>query len=275
MSAAVYAEPYKLPAGVLALAVHGAFFALLYFGISWQTQPPQGMVVDIWDSLPELKSDPSKVAPPEAEQAEPPKPPEPPKLAEPHKIAEPPKLSEPVPPVVPPKADIDLAVKKKPQPKPVEIKPPVEHKKPPVEQKPIAPKISEAELAQQAEQEQVRAEQERVRNEQERVRAEQAAAIGKMVDEYKAKIHNKIQRNIVMPPDVPDNARAEYDVTLLPGGSVMSAKLVKPSGNAAYDSAVERAIIKAQPLPLPPDVALFNKFRELHLIFKPEKRGAL
>ncbi len=272
MNAAVYAEPYKLPAGVLALAVHGAFFALLYFGISWQTQPPQGMVVDIWDSLPELKSEPVKVAPPEAEQVEPPKPPEPLTLPESHKLNEPPKLSEPVPPVGPPKADIDLPVKNKPQPKPVE------HKKPPAEQKPVQKKISEAELAQQAElervrieQERVRAEQELVRAEQERARAEQAAAIGKIVDEHKARIIAKIRRNITMPPDVPDNARAEYDVTLLPGGSVLSAKLSKPSGSAAYDNAVERAILKAQPLPLPADVALFNKFRELHLKFSPKE----
>lgn len=273
MSAAVYAEPYKLPAGVLALAVHGAFFALLYFGVSWQTQQPQGMVVDIWDSLPELKSEPVKVAPPEAELVEPPKPPEPPKLDEPPKLIEAPKLSEPVPPVVPPKADIDLAIKKKPQPKPVEPR------------KPVEKKISETELAQQAELERVRAEQEqvrieqelaraeqeRVRAEQERARAEQAAAIGKVVDEHKARIIAKIRRNIAMPPDVPDNARAEYDVTLLPGGSVLSAKLSKPSGSAAYDNAVERAILKAQPLPLPADVALFNKFRELHLKFSPKE----
>lgn len=262
MNAAVYAEPYKLPAGVLALAVHGAFFALLYFGISWQTQPPQGMVVDIWDSLPELKSEPVKVAPPEVEHIEPPKPLEPPKLTEPPKLIEAPKLPDPAPPVAPPKADIDLAVKKKPQPKPDEPR------------KPVEKKISEAELAQQAEQaeqERARAEQELVRAEQERVRAEQAAAIGKIVDEHKARIIAKIRRNIAMPPDVPDNARAEYDVTLLPGGSVLSAKLVKPSGNAAYDNAVERAILKAQPLPLPADVALFNKFRELHLKFSPKE----
>ncbi len=250
MSAAVYDEPYKLPAGALALAVHGAFFALLYFGISWQALPPQGMVVDIWDSLPEMKSDPAKVVPPEAEQAEPPKP------------VEPQKLAEPVQPIVPPKADIELTKKKKPKAKPVEIRKPAELKKsvelknPPVEQK----KITEAEKAQQAAQ-----------AEQERVHAEQAAAIGRVVDEHRARIVAKIRRNIVMPPDVPDNARAEFDVTLLPGGSVLSAKLTKPSGKEAYDSAVERAIFKAQPLPLPSDVALFNKFRELHLIFSPRE----
>jgi colicin import membrane protein len=61
-------------------------------------------------------------------------------------------------------------------------------------------------------------------------------------------------------------------VTLLPGGAVLKAELKKSSGNAAYDKAVERAILKSDPLPLPPDVQLFNRFRELDLLFKPEKR---
>ena len=38
MSATVYYQPYKLPAGVLALVVHIVFFALLYFGINWNRQ---------------------------------------------------------------------------------------------------------------------------------------------------------------------------------------------------------------------------------------------
>ena len=90
-----------------------------------------------------------------------------------------------------------------------------------------------------------------------------------IVNEYKAKIVTKIRRNIVKPPDVPDNARAEFRVTLLPGGTVLSAELKKSSGNAAYDNAVERAILKSQPLPLPADVAMFNRFRVLLLVFKP------
>ncbi len=102
-----------------------------------------------------------------------------------------------------------------------------------------------------------------------RERAEQAAVTGRMVDEYTAKIQSKIKRNIVEPPNVAKDVRAEFLVTLLPGGSVLDARLLKPSGNAAYDNAVERAILKSQPLPLPPDVALFNRFRELKLIFKP------
>jgi len=58
---------------------------------------------------------------------------------------------------------------------------------------------------------------------------------------------------------------------LLPGGEVLSVKLGKSSALALYDSAVERAILKAQPLPLPPDPAMFKHFRELNLIFRPEQ----
>lgn len=108
---------------------------------------------------------------------------------------------------------------------------------------------------------------------EEAARAEQAAATGRVVDEYTAKIIAKIRSRIVMPPGVPDEARAEFRVTLLPGGEVLNARLVKSSGFRAYDDAVERAIIKAQPLPLPSDSAIFNRFREMKLGFRPKEEG--
>ena len=234
MSAALYSEPYKLPAGALALVVHGAFFVLMYFGVSWQAQPPQGMVVDIWNSLPEMDV-PTKVEPSPAEKVEPAK------LPVPSKLMEPPK------PTAPPKADIQLMEKKKPQPKPVEVEPSADEV--------LKEVLAEAELNAQ--------------KEQARARAEQAAQSGKVVDEFIAKIQAKIKGNIVLPPDVPKGARAEFNVTLLPGGSILDVHLAKRSGDDAYDRAVERAILKSQPLPLPPDVALFKRFRDLKLGFEP------
>jgi colicin import membrane protein len=50
---------------------------------------------------------------------------------------------------------------------------------------------------------------------------------------------------------------------------VLDARLTRSSGNAAYDNAVERAILKSQPLPLPADAGMFSRFRELKLSFKP------
>ena len=64
MNATLTYEPFKLPAGILALAVHLAFFALLYFGFSWQNIPPETMSVDLWQSLPEpVKMPPEQVKP--------------------------------------------------------------------------------------------------------------------------------------------------------------------------------------------------------------------
>ncbi|MGC2456895.1 MAG: cell envelope integrity protein TolA [Gallionellaceae bacterium] len=245
MSAAtyIYQEPHRFRAGVGALLVHGVFFALLYFGISWHTEQPQGMVVDIWDSLPE-----EKVAPV--------------KRVEPVKPLEPVKPPEPERPVVQPKADINLAKKKVPEIKPVEIKKPVEIRKPVEIKKPVeGPQGEEARPAQPSAEEIERAKQ----------MAQAQSAITSEIGKYKGLISSKIRRNVVMPPDVPFGVKAEFDVVLIPGGSVLSERLSKTSGNSAYDSAVERAILKAQPLPLPPDVGMFNYFRELHLSFCPER----
>lgn len=103
----------------------------------------------------------------------------------------------------------------------------------------------------------------------EKTPAQELSAITKNVAKYKTNIIKKIRRNIVRLPDIPRYARADFEVTLLPGGMVLNAILVKPSGYAAFDSAVERAIKKAEPLPLPPDAALFDIFRELRISFSP------
>ena len=248
MSATLSYEPYRLPAGMLALVVHGAFFALLYFGFTWQTRPAETMSVELWQNLPE-----DEVAPPA-----------PPVIAQAVQPAQPEKLVKP---------DIALPDKKdnrKVETKSVVTKP----EKTKVETQP-APQNSDAQKQAETDQRERIAAQQATQAARERAeqaardKAAQDAAMDAIVNEYKAKIVTKIRRNIVKPPDVPDNARAEFRVTLLPGGTVLSAELKKSSGNAAYDNAVERAILKSQPLPLPADVAMFNRFRVLLLVFKP------
>jgi len=238
-----YSEPYKVPAGLLALVVHGVFFSVLYFGVNWHNDQPQGMEVEIWSALPVPQVEP-KVVPPPPMPVEPVKPIDTPKLAE---------------PVAPPKAEIELAVKKKPPvklPEPAKvIEKTVQPKK--AEQVQENPRVLEAQAAQAA---------------RELARAAQDAATNKVVDDYVGRIEAKIKRNVVEPPDVLDTMQAEFEVTLIPGGSVLNARLIKPSGNAAYDEAVDRAITKSQPLPLPPDSSLFNRFRELHVTIRPKNK---
>ncbi len=74
------------------------------------------------------------------------------------------------------------------------------------------------------------------------------------------------------PPNLNPKAEVVFDVVVIPGGEVLSAKLKSATNSIpAYNSAVERAILKSQPLPLPPDPALSERFRELNLTFKPQK----
>ena len=237
------AEPYQLSAGALSLLVHMIFFSLLYFSLTWQMKPPQGMVVDIWDSLPGEVD--AQTPPARQEQKAVPK-------------------EQALSPPSPAKADIDLRDKKK------KLK---EEKK--SQANTAALKLAEKQ-AEQAErrleeverQVQVRAQAMR------KAETEAAIATGKVVDEYVAKIAAKIRRYIVLPPGVSPTIRAEFNVTLLPSGEVLNPSLAKSSGSEAYDSAVERAILKAQPLPLPPvEKNLFSRFRNLHLKFSPAENG--
>ena len=262
MSATLTQEPYQLQAGLLALAVHVVFFSLLYFGFTWQTQPVRTLSVELWRDLPDVK-----VAQPQE-----------PKTVE---VVPPVQPVQPVTPQPPAqteklvKPDIALPDKKKKKPEP---KPVVDEPEKKVETKTAAQiqKERQLELAKEREriaeekatQEAERAARERAEQDA-REKAAQEAAIDAMVNEYKAKIVNKIRRNIIKPPDVRDDARAEFRVTLLPDGSVLPPKLIRSSGNTLYDNAVERAILKSQPLPLPADPAMFNRFRVLLLVFRP------
>lgn len=243
-----YQEPNRLSAGLLALTVHAAFFALLMFGLRWQTLPPENFAVELWGSLPAINPLPvqSPSPPPES-------------IPQPVVTSVPPQpaMAEPPQPI---KAEIELREKKVSKVVPA---------------KPAKPSAEELKARRQAEAEaeekrllEEYAEQRR-QSEQARVRAEVNAATAAEVGRYEDMIRSKIRRNIVMPPDVAVSVTSEFKVTLLPGGMVMDVVLLKSSGNPAYDNAAERAIYKAQPLPIPADAGLQKMFRELRLTIRP------
>jgi colicin import membrane protein len=68
---------------------------------------------------------------------------------------------------------------------------------------------------------------------------------------YLASITSKIKSTTSYPgsTDVPGNPKAVFKVEELPTGEIISVKLIKSSGIAAFDDAVEKGIIKASPLP--------------------------
>src|SRR6185295_19097934 len=106
-----------------------------------------------------------------------------------------------------------------------------------------------------------------------RAEAAARAAQQKLIDDWRARIQAAVKSRVVLPPNIEGNPEARFEVVLLPGGEVLSATLKKSSGHAAYDAAVERAINRASPLPVPNDTDLFQEnFRELNLVFRPKDK---
>jgi colicin import membrane protein len=230
---------------VLAFAVHAVLLAVMFLGVRMQNRPGDTVTVELWEPPP----------PPPPPVVEAPKPP-PPKV-------EPPK-PEPQPEVKKPEI-----VEKAPPPKP---KP-----KPKPEAKPAPPREDLEKLLMR---EQVAMEQQKL-NEERRIADEArrkadaektarqlaATARDRALADYVNRIRAKVRQNWILPQDLQGNPEAVFDVVQLPTGEVLSVKLAKSSGNAAYDAAVERAILKSSPLPLPEPRSLFD--RQLKLTFRP------
>ena len=272
----------RWPALALAIAVHAAFIAVLVFSIRWQNRMPEPVTAELY-------------APPaKAPVAEPPvSPPEPQRKAEPppEPIAKPEPLPPPAPKAVPkPEPKVE-----KPDPHAAEIarKAKLEEdrkaketadrerlarekkdaekreaeKKKQDEQKLVAEARSRQ--AREAQELKVQAEREKAaRDAQQQAQAAEAAARSRAEADYIRRIQAKVKGNVTLPPDLPGNPEAIFDVVQLPTGEIIDAALRKSSGVRAYDEAVQRAIQKSSPLPRPDRPELFQ--RTLTLKFRPQ-----
>ncbi|GJQ55819.1 MAG: hypothetical protein AMXMBFR31_25790 [Candidatus Desulfobacillus denitrificans] len=241
-------DPGRKASAILAAVVHIALVVFLVYGVRWQTRAPEAVEVELVRAMPA----PAAVAPPEPEPAPAPK-------AEPK--PEPKVEPKPAPPAKP---DIALKEKEKPKAKPEPRPEPKVEPKPKPEPDKASRQLLDKELkALAAEREKQMAAQELAQ-----VKAAQAAAArSKAAADYIGRIKGKIKGNIVLPPDIKGNPEAIFDVVQLPSGEILSVKLKKSSGHAAYDNAIERAILKSSPLPKPEQGDLFS--RSLELKFRP------
>jgi colicin import membrane protein len=105
---------------------------------------------------------------------------------------------------------------------------------------------------------------------QQRRQQEQAQQALSEIAKYEALIRQKVERSWARPPSAQKSLECLVRVRLVQSGEVMSAQVVRSSGNDFFDRSVENAVYKASPLPLPEDKSLFDHFRELEFIFKPE-----
>jgi colicin import membrane protein len=227
-------KPGKRISIALAIAVHLLLAGFLFYGVRWQTKATDVVEVELVRAAPE----PVAVSP--APTVAPPPVPEP--------------RPEPAPP--PPKPDIAIKDKEKPKPQP-KVEPP-------------RPRIDpfQEQLKREAEQLTQRKQADSAAQELSQMKAAQAASTrNKAMTDYLGRIRGKIRGNIVVPPEVKGNPEAVFDVTQLPSGEIVTVRLKRTSGHATLDAAIERAILKSNPLPKPEPADLFS--RSLELRFKP------
>ncbi|MBU1664393.1 MAG: cell envelope integrity protein TolA [Gammaproteobacteria bacterium] len=126
----------------------------------------------------------------------------------------------------------------------------------------------EQELARQA-QEELDAEETQMRGALQRQQA-RSSRHAQLVGEFQDRIRSKILGYLRLPQHLSGNPEVVFKVMLLPNGEVLRVILVRGSGQPAYDQEMERAILKASPLPLPNERDVAAVFRDdLILKFRP------
>ena len=96
------------------------------------------------------------------------------------------------------------------------------------------------------------------------------AAVGAgLLEQYIAQIQARVQRNWNRPPTARPGINCVVHVTQVPGGEVVGVRVGECNGDDSVRASIEAAVLKASPLPEPPDPSLFE--RNLRLEFKPDE----
>jgi len=279
-------EPGRWRAFGLALAVHIALLTFLWVGINWQNETPVAVEAELW-------SPQAREAAPTPEPTPQPKPePKPEPLAKPQPVAQP---EEPL------RKDPEIALakekKRKEQEKLKRLQAEKERQEKEKQKELQAEKDKQDKLKKQAEQDQLeKKEKEKKLAQQKKQKAEQQEAFAKKIrDEdmrrltsavgsggtgeaaksqgngradasYGQKVAAKIRSNTIfnVPDSLSGNPAVEYDVELLPDGSVRGLRLTKSSGLPGFDEAVKRAIQASQPFPPDKSGRVPSSFTVIH-----------
>ncbi|MFI4939238.1 MAG: cell envelope integrity protein TolA [Burkholderiales bacterium] len=236
-------EPGRWRAIALAIFVHAALIAFLWVGIRWQNDTPETIEAEVWS--------------PQALVAAPPPVPVKPVVATPLPMAK----EEPVE-----KPDIALEQEKKKrlkqEMKELKIREAAENKA-----REKAEKEKKLAEVKKKKQDALDAKKEAQQHEDERKRiAAEANGIGasgtaagtaaksqgsKIDATWSQRVSAKVKSNIIFAAsgDLETNSPAEFEVGLLPDGSVAGVRKTRSSGIPGFDEAVRRAIDKSQPYP--------------------------
>lgn len=223
---------------IMAIAMHGLLFLLLYFGIKWQTQTPAAIEAELWSPIPQQEAPQSIEVRPET----------PIKKIVPREIK----------PIKPPEEKPDIALEQLRQRQQALLK----------KQQIQKEKLEREQLKQQQEKNRKK-ELERLGAAANVREGGQAQHSSGPSEEWAGIVAAAIRANIdyYVPTDLKNNPEAVFLIKLLPSGEMIGApELLHSSGIPGYDEAVERAIRKTDPLPRPKNGIME---RELKLKFHP------
>ena len=99
-----------------------------------------------------------------------------------------------------------------------------------------------------------------------RVKVDAANAMSSLVDRIAAAVENNWRR----PLNSRSGLKATIRVKVSRNGDVLSANVVKSSGDSFFDQSAELAVKKASPLPFPADPKYYEHINEFDLLFNPD-----
>jgi colicin import membrane protein len=251
---------------LLALAVHGLLVVALAVSVQWRSQTPQTFSAELWAATPQ-------VAAPRAVESTPVAPPPPPPAPAPT-----PRVATPAPP---PTVDAQIAIDKARQEKAKAERDKAERDKLAKAEKEKAERdkaerererqtAAKAKAEAQVKQEQREKQAEKQADEQ-RLAKQREDNLKRMLGQagatgapgatgtalkdaapsasYAGKLIARIKPNILLTETVSGNPAADVEVRASPTGTILSRRLLKPSGNKDWDDAVLRAIDRTGELP--------------------------
>lgn len=271
-------EKRSMRAFILAIFAHLLLLGALTWGVNWKrSDPASSFEAEIWSAVPQQAA-PRAVEPPPPPPAPTPPAPTPPA---PKPAPEPPKVSPTTP-------DVDIALEQEKKRKLLQQQKEDETKKIEAREKTelLAKKEKElkakedlakrkatedaklAEAKKQDAKDLEKLQQQKQAESAEKRRQENMARLNAQLGatgdanatgtaqkssgpsaSYGGKVRAKVKPNVLFTDDIVGNPSAEVEVRTTPDGTIVGQRLVKSSGNKAWDDAVIKAIIRTEAMP--------------------------
>jgi colicin import membrane protein len=238
----------------LSVAAHAGLVAALVLSVAWKSEPPPQLQAELWEAIP-TPSAPAPIAPP-------------PLVLEPEPVVKPEPVKAPVlkapapePEAIAPKVIKKIVKKPEPQPDPEPEPPkkvvkPLAKVEPKLEVKPTPkpepkpdpkPDTSAKDAARAKETERLQ----KLLGGAPVIGTPQAGSAQGLGAGWGAKLKACVQPNLRYSDASGDNPRVVFIVKLSASGAPSDPVISKPSGNAAFDAAVSRALLRCDPFPKP------------------------